>query len=164
MTGYDQPVRGQALFGSGPAGKAVRLRDAFPALADGWHYLDSAASAHKPEQVIDAVALAMGKEYATVHRGVYARSAEMTMRFEAARHRVAQFIGGRTDEIVFVRGATEAINLVAHGLTAGDDRTFPQLIPPGSRIMLSQLEHHSNIVPWQLAGCEIDVCPLTADG
>jgi cysteine desulfurase/selenocysteine lyase len=134
-----------------PLEALVDRRADFPGVGD-WHYLDTAASAHKPKAVIDAVARAMGEAYATVHRGVYRRSAEMTLAFEAARRRVAGFIGGREDEIVFVRGATEGINLVA--------RSFE----PRGRILLSQLEHHSNIVPWQLAGFEIDVCPLDADG
>ncbi len=128
----------------------------FPGLvnADGtpWHYLDSAATAQKPQAVIDAVARAIGADYATVHRGVYTRSAEMTLGYEAARRRVAQFIGGREDEIVFTRGATEAINLVAYAW------------PDKRRVLLSELEHHSNIVPWQLAGWQVDVCPLTDDG
>ena len=81
----------------------------------------------------------------------------MTLAFEAARERVARFIGAANErEIVFVRGATEAINLVAH--------SFPRVGGSGARVMLSQLEHHSNIVPWQLAGWQVDVCPLTADG
>jgi len=132
-------------------GLAMELRDQFPGVRD-WHYLDTAATAQKPQAVIEAVSRAMGEDYATVHRGVYARSANMTLAYEAARRRVAEFIGGREDEIVFVRGATEAINLVAHSY------------PKKGRVLLSQLEHHSNIVPWQLAGYEIDVCPLTADG
>ncbi|CCA94389.1 cysteine desulfurase [Novosphingobium sp. PP1Y] len=130
-------------------------------MAGGWHYLDTAATAQKPQAVIDATVDAMGRDYATVHRGVYARSAEMTLAFEAARRRVASFIGGREEEIVFVRGATEAINLVAN--TWGVEN-----LGAGDRILLSTLEHHSNIVPWQLlrerTGVEIDVCPLTADG
>ena len=99
---------------------AARERDVradFPGLfnADGsvWHYLDTAASAQKPQAVIDAMARALGRDYATVHRGVYSRSAEMTLGYEAARRRVARFMGGHENEIVFVRGATEAINLVA---------------------------------------------------
>lgn len=132
------------------------LRRDFPGLvsADGkpWHYLDSAATAQKPQAVIDAVARAIGADYATVHRGVYTRSAEMTLGYEAARRRVAQFVGGREDEIVFTRGATEAINLVAYAW------------PDKRRVLLSELEHHSNIVPWQLAGWQVDVCPLTDDG
>ncbi|MCA0978877.1 cysteine desulfurase [Qipengyuania flava] len=127
-----------------------------------WHYLDTAASAQKPQAVVDAMANALGRDYATVHRGVYGRSAQMTLGYEAARRRVAHFIGAQTeDEIVFVRGATEAINLVA--ATWGMTR-----IGEGDRIVLSQLEHHSNIVPWQMlaerTGAEIEVCPLTADG
>ncbi len=127
-----------------------------------WHYLDTAASAQKPQIVVDAMANALGRDYATVHRGVYGRSAQMTLGYEAARRRVTEFIGSKTEnEIVFVRGATEAINLVA--ATWGMTR-----IGEGDRIVLSQLEHHSNIVPWQMlaerTGAEIDVCPLTEDG
>jgi cysteine desulfurase/selenocysteine lyase len=135
----------------------------FPGLANNWHYLDTAATAQKPQVVLDAMMRAGGADYATVHRGVYARSANMTLAFEAARRRVASFIGGREDEIVFVRGATEAINLVAHALNP-INRDSPYLLGEGPRVLLSQLEHHSNIVPWQLAGWQVDVCPLTADG
>ena len=140
----------------------TRRRDGFPGLADGWHYLDTAATAQKPQAVIDAMNRAMGEDYATVHRGVYARSANMTLAFEAARQRVAEFIGAASEnECVFVRGATEGINLVANSW--GDAN-----IRAGDRIMLSQLEHHSNIVPWQLlaerTGAHIDICPLTSDG
>ncbi len=141
------------------------LRTDFPGMftADGqpWHYLDSGATAQKPQLVIDAMARAMGADYSTVHRGVYARSAEMTLAYEAARRRVAQFIGAAADEIVFTRGATEAINLVAQSWGGA-------FLKAGDRVLLSTLEHHSNIVPWQLLrdriGIEIDVCPLTADG
>lgn len=133
----------------------------FPAIPAGWAYLDTAATAQKPQPVIDAIARAYGETYATVHRGVYQRSADMTLAYEAARGTVARFIGAATpDEIVFVRGATEAINLVAHSWAA-------QQLQAGDRIMLSMLEHHSNIVPWQMAaervGAAIDVVPLTAD-
>lgn len=128
------------------------IRAEFPGLAGGWHYLDTAATAQKPQAVLDATLRAMGADYATVHRGVYAQSAEMTLAFEAARTKVAALIGGKADELVFTRGATEAINLVAH------------CYPRKGRVLLSVLEHHSNIVPWQLAGWQVDVCPLTADG
>nr|WP_231739129.1 cysteine desulfurase [Novosphingobium sp. FSW06-99] len=139
--------------------------DAFPGLLtpDGarWHYLDSAATAQKPDVVIDAVARALGPDYATVHRGLYARSAEMTLAYEAARRAVAALIGGAEHEVVFTRGATEAINLVAQSWGVAN-------LKPGDRILLSVLEHHSNIVPWQLirdrTGIAIDVCPLTDDG
>lgn len=137
------------------------IRADFPGLARHWRYLDTAATAQKPQAVIDATARAMGADYATVHRGVYARSADMTLAFEAARRRVAQFIGGQDHEIVFTRGATEAINLVAQSWGRAN-------LKAGDRILLSVLEHHSNIVPWQLlrdqTGVEIDVCPLTEDG
>ncbi|MES2497663.1 MAG: cysteine desulfurase [Pseudomonadota bacterium] len=134
----------------------------FPAIPDGWHYLDTAATSQKPQAVIDAIDQAYGRDYATVHRGVYRRSADMTIAYEAARQRVARFLNARSsDEIVFVRGATEAINLVAQSWGIAN-------LKAGDRILLSQLEHHSNIVPWQLiqerTGIEIDVCPLTADG
>ena len=104
---------------------------------------------------------ALGSDYATVHRGVYGRSAQMTLGYEAARRRAADFMGARSEnEIVFVRGATEAINLVAASWGMAN-------IGEGDRIVLSTLEHHSNIVPWQMVaertGAQIDVCPLTED-
>ncbi len=136
------------------------LRGDFPGIGN-WHYLDSAATAQKPQCVIDATIRAMGADYATVHRGVYARSANMTLAYEAARRKVASFIGGKEDEVVFTRGATESINLVAQSWGAEN-------LKAGDRILLSTLEHHSNIVPWQLyaesRGICIDVCPLSADG
>ncbi|MCL6741364.1 cysteine desulfurase [Sphingomonas sp. RB56-2] len=133
---------------------ALAVRDQFPAIPPGWHYLDSAATAQKPQSVIDAITRAYGHDYATVHRGVYERSAAMTASFEAARAATASLIGGEEHEVVFTRGATEAINLVAQRYRNGDRK----------RVLLSQLEHHSNIVPWQLAGYDIDVVPLTEDG
>ena len=146
--------------------EANGVRADFPGLftANGkpWHYLDTAASSQKPRQVIDAMSRALGADYATVHRGVYGRSAQMTLGYEAARRRVADFIGADSeDEVVFVRGATEGINLVAQSWGAANLRE-------GDRIVLSMLEHHSNIVPWQMiaerTGAVIDVCPLTEDG
>jgi cysteine desulfurase/selenocysteine lyase len=132
---------------------ALDVRAQFPALGD-WHYLDSAATAQKPQAVIDAMTTAYARDYATVHRGVYERSASMTDAYEGARAAAARLIGGQPDELVFTRGATEAINLVA--------RTLPK--DGRGRVLVSQLEHHSNIVPWQLAGYEIDAVPLTGDG
>jgi cysteine desulfurase / selenocysteine lyase len=150
------PRRGEGLR----TASLDRLAD-FPAISEGWAYLDTAATAQKPRPVIDAITRGYAETYATVHRGVYQRSAEMTLAFEAARRRTARFIGARApEEIVFVRGATEGINLVAQSWGG----TF---LKPGDRIMLSVLEHHSNIVPWQMVaertGAEIDVVPLTAD-
>ena len=137
------------------------IRADFPGIPDGWHYLDTAATAQKPRAVLDAIARAYGETYATVHRGVYQRSADMTVAYEAARQKVARFIGATTpDEIVFVRGATEGINLVAQCWAATQ-------LKAGDRILLSMLEHHSNIVPWQMVaervGAAIDVLPLTDD-
>ena len=143
------------------ASPLLDLKGDFPGLAGDWAYLDTAATAQKPQAVIDAIARCYGADYATVHRGVYERSATMTLRFEEARATVARFIGaGSPDEVVFVRGATEAINLVA--------QSWGQRLKAGDRILISALEHHSNIVPWQLlrdrTGIEIDVAPLTSDG
>jgi cysteine desulfurase/selenocysteine lyase len=132
---------------------ALNVRDQFPAIA-GWHYLDSAATAQKPQAVIDAITQAYARDYATVHRGVYERSAAMTDGYERARAAASALIGGQPNDLVFTRGATEAINLVA--------RSLPK--EGRNRVLLSSLEHHSNIVPWQLAGYEIDAVPLTADG
>lgn len=136
---------------------ALDWRSDFPAIPAGWAYLDSAATAQKPKAVIDAITRAYGETYATVHRGVYQRSADMTLAFEASRRRVAAFINAaRAEEVVFVRGATEGINLVAQSW--GRDH-----LKPGDRVLVSALEHHSNIVPWQLAGAQLDVVPLTDD-
>jgi cysteine desulfurase/selenocysteine lyase len=132
---------------------ALNVRDQFPAITN-WHYLDSAATAQKPRQVIDAITQAYSRDYATVHRGVYERSASMTASYENARAAASNLIGGQTNELIFTRGATEAINLVA--------RTLPK--EGRNRVLLSQLEHHSNVVPWQLAGFEVDAVPLTNDG
>jgi cysteine desulfurase/selenocysteine lyase len=132
---------------------ALDVRGQFPAI-DNWHYLDSAATAQKPQVVIDAITTAYARDYATVHRGVYHRSSEMTGRYETARAAAAILIGGQDNEVIFTRGATEAINLVARSLPK--DRR--------NRVLLSSLEHHSNIVPWQLAGYEVDAVPLTSDG
>ena len=134
----------------------------FPAIPEGWSYLDTAATAQKPLPVIEAIDRGYSQTYATVHRGVYQRSSEMTLAFEAARGRVAGFIGaGSPNEVIFVRGATEGINLVAQSWGGSQ-------LKPGDRIMLSTLEHHSNIVPWQMIaermGSQIDVAPLTEDG
>ena len=162
--GWDLPRNG-APPPEAPAYAGAQLRRDFPGLLNAddsfWHYLDTAATAQKPQAVIDAMSRALGKDYATVHRGVYTRSAEMTLGYEAARKRVARFIGAASEnEIVFVRGATEAINLVASSWGGANLRE-------GDRIVLSTLEHHSNIVPWQMiaehTGAAIDICPLTED-
>ncbi|MBB3694340.1 aminotransferase class V-fold PLP-dependent enzyme [Sphingomonas sp. BK580] len=143
-----------------PAARPLDVVADFPAIPAGWAYLDTAATAQKPRAVIDAITRGYDTDYATVHRGVYQRSADMTLAYEAARETVARFVNATADEIVFVRGATEAINLVAQSFAA-------TRLKAGDRILLSTLEHHSNIVPWQMVaervGAAIDVVPLTAD-
>ncbi|MFO1120453.1 MAG: aminotransferase class V-fold PLP-dependent enzyme, partial [Rhodospirillales bacterium] len=144
-----------------------RLRDDFPILSRKVNgrplvYLDSAASAQKPRQVLDAMRHAYEEDYANVHRGVHTLSQRATEAFEAARGKVARFINARrANEIVFVRGATEAINLVA--------ATFGRkMLQAGDEIILSELEHHSNIVPWQLLrderGIVLKVAPIDDAG
>ena len=103
-------------------------------------YLDSAASAQKPRAVIDAMTHAMEFSYANVHRGLHTLANETTDAYEAARRSAAGFIGAEVGEIVFTKGATEAINLVAYGLGT--------TLKPGDEIVLSEMEHHANIVPW----------------
>ncbi|MCA8887511.1 MAG: aminotransferase class V-fold PLP-dependent enzyme, partial [Parvularculaceae bacterium] len=121
------------------------LRAEFPILGREVHgkplvYLDSAASAQKPRAVIDAMANAMEGAYANVHRGLHAMANETTSAFEAARATAAKFINAASsDEIVFTSGGTDAINLVAYSLGAGE-------IGEGDEIILSKMEHHSNIV------------------
>lgn len=139
----------------------------FPALADSMNgrplvFLDSAASAQKPSVVIEAMAHATAHGYANIHRGLYQYSSELTARFENVRARVATFIHAvSADEIVFTRNATEAINLVAK--TWG-----PQNVRAGDEIILTAMEHHANIVPWQMlanaTGAVIKIWPITADG
>jgi cysteine desulfurase/selenocysteine lyase len=105
-------------------------------------YLDNAASAQKPNAVIDAMADRMRTSYANVHRGLHTLANETTEAYEAARAKVAAFLGADKDEIVFTRGGTEAINLVAGSLGVG--------MAEGDEIVLTEMEHHSNIVPWHL--------------
>lgn len=120
-------------------------RDIFPLLAQapGLVYLDSASSAQKPAAVIERLDRFYRREYANIHRGLYELSEHASEAYEAARDRVARFLGAGRDEIIFTRNATEAINLVAHSY--GD-----RYLRPGELVLVSLLEHHSNIVPWQL--------------
>ena len=126
-----------------------RIRSDFPILGRTFHgqpfaYLDSAATSQKPRVVIEAEARYYAETNANVHRGLYALSIEATDAYEAARARVARFVGASDpDEIVFVRGTTEAINLVATSL--GES-----ILQRGDRVVTTVMEHHSNIVPWQL--------------
>ncbi|QFT69270.1 putative cysteine desulfurase [Labrenzia sp. THAF35] len=105
-------------------------------------YLDNGASAQKPQQVIDAVTKAYSEEYANVHRGLHFLSNTATDNYEAAREKVRRFLNaGSVDEVVFTKSTTEAINLVSYGLG-------PDYFADGGEIVLSIMEHHSNIVPW----------------
>jgi cysteine desulfurase/selenocysteine lyase len=145
--------------------EAVR-RD-FPILSQSVHgkplvFLDSAASAQKPRQVIDAIKYVYENEYANVHRGIHWMSERATDRMEAARETVRRFLNaGSTSEIVFTRNTTEAINLVS----ASWGRNF---LKAGDEIVITEMEHHSNIIPWQFLrdekGVVIRVAPVTDDG
>lgn len=125
-------------------------------------YLDSAATTQKPRSVIDAVTRYYAEDNSNIHRGVHLLSQRATFAYERARGRIGQFIGaGDSSEIVFVRGTTEGINLVAHSFLR------PRL-QPGDEIIISHLEHHSNIVPWQLLceekGAALRVVPISDEG
>jgi len=125
-------------------------------------FLDSAASSQKPRQVVDAMSTFYETEFANVHRGVYGLAEAATYRLESARAAVARFIGASSaDEVVFTKNATEALNLVARSWGATN-------LGPGDAIVLTELEHHANIVPWfQLQaerGFEIRWIPVAADG
>ena len=141
------------------------VRRQFPILSeiiDGQpvHYLDNGASAQTPDVVLDAVRKYETTGRANVLRGVHRLAERATESYEKAREEVAAFLGVEPMEIVFTGGCTAAINLVAYA--------YGSLLKPGDRILLSELEHHSNIVPWQLlrsrSGVEIDMVPVTVDG
>jgi len=143
-----------------------RVRRDFPILQQQSHgrplvFLDSAASAQKPLQVIDAMSEFYKQDYANIHRGVYELSQRATEAFEGARDRVSDFLNAESREIVFVRSATEAINLVARTYGARNVGT-------GDEILITTMEHHSNIVPWQLLceekGAVLEVAPIDDRG
>ena len=125
-------------------------------------FLDSAASAQKPKQVLDAMRFCYENEYANVHRGMYDLSEKATLNFENARKKVQLFLNAASDkEIVFTRGATDALNLVAYTWGA-------QNLRAGDEVLITQAEHHSNIVPWQILQKRIPftlkVAPVSDDG
>ncbi|MFY9613925.1 MAG: cysteine desulfurase [Candidatus Dormiibacterota bacterium] len=124
-------------------------------------YLDNAASSQKPKQVIDALADYYTRYNANVHRGIHTLSEEATDAYEEARRKIQRFINAEhPDELIFVRNTTEAINLVAN--------SYGQRLKPGDEILLSEMEHHSNLVPWQLladrSGAKLRFLPLNDDG
>jgi cysteine desulfurase/selenocysteine lyase len=144
-----------------------RYRGDFPILAETIHgkplvYLDNAASTHKPLAVIDAISNVYKHDYSNVHRGVHSLSQRATDLFEGAREKVRRFINARKiEEIVFVRGATEAINLVAQSYGRSQ-------LQAGDEILITAMEHHSNIVPWQMlcqqTGAVLKVAPISLAG
>ena len=145
---------------------SVALRADFPALQQEIHgkplvYLDNAATTHKPRAVLDALDQFHRRDNSNVHRGVHTLSQRATDSYEGARARIAQFLSVETDEIVFVRGATEGINLVANAFLR------PRL-QPGDEVLITAMEHHANIVPWQLAceatGAKLRVAPMSQAG
>lgn len=141
----------------------MNIRSQFPQIANdpqGTVYLDSAATTLKPQVVIDAITRHYSRGVANVHRGAYRWSDEATQNFENSRHTIARFIGARPEETIFTRGTTESINLVASALGSS--------LREGDEILLTQMEHHSNIVPWQLLaerkGLKIKFIPVDAQG
>ena len=124
-------------------------------------YLDSAATSQKPQAVIDAMTSYYAYSNANIHRGVYGLAQEATDLFEGARERVARFCGAETATTIFAKNATEAINLVASSWGRGR-------LGPGDEVLITEMEHHSNIVPWQLAcqatGATLRWLPVSADG
>lgn len=143
------------------------VRADFPILSQTMHdkplaFLDSAASAQKPRQVIDAVRDVYEREYANVHRGLYQISEAVTARYEGTRDIIRDFIGAaHSHEIIFTRNATESINLIAYSF----GRNF---LNEGDEVVITELEHHANIVPWQMLrdekGIVLKVAPITDDG
>ena len=150
-----------------PAFDAARARADFPILATEVRgkpltYLDNAATGQKPQVLIDAVERYYRAENSNIHRGVHYLSEQATDAYEAARAKVAQFIGiADQDEIIFTRGTTESINLVAHGY-------IETVFQAGDEILISHMEHHANIVPWQIAaektGAILKVVPVDDRG
>lgn len=152
---------------SSPLFQVEKVRGDFPILEKKIYgkplvYLDNAASTQKPHSVIESINRVYREEYANVHRGVHWLSEQTTLRYEQAREKVRHFINAKeAREIIFVKGTTEAINLVAQSFSK-------KHITRGDEIILSRMEHHSNIVPWQMVceqtGAHIRVCPIHENG
>jgi cysteine desulfurase/selenocysteine lyase len=150
-----------------PAFDVQRIRADFPILGERVHgkplvFLDSAASAQKPRAVIDAMVHTMRTRYANVHRGLHWMSERTSDDYEGVRDKVAALLNAPSrDEIVFTRNSTEAINLVAHSYGRG-------VLRPGQAVLITQMEHHANIVPWQMLrdahGIELRIAPITDAG
>ena len=140
-----------------PALDVDRVAAEFPILRRGITYLDSAATAQKPQAVLDALHSALTEHNANIHRGVYPLAQESTEAFEGARRTVARWIDAAFEEVVFTKNVTEAINLVAYSWGRAN-------VQAGDAILITELEHHSNIVPWQLLarerGAELRYVPV----
>jgi len=159
----EQQVSGKTA----PSYDLARVRDDFPILAQHIHgqplvYLDNAATTQKPRAVLDALAAVYGTSYANVGRGVHTLTQRATEAYESARRTVQRFLGAsQPEEIVFVRGTTEAINLVAQSWGRKN-------VGPGDEILITELEHHSNILPWQMLcaerGAHLRVAPIDDRG
>ena len=165
--GVHQPLRGKSAVSSFSDRDLAKIRADFPILAERIHgkqlvYLDNAATTQKPRAVIDAITHYYEHVNANIHRGVHALSERATEAHDAARETVRRFLNaGDTSEIVFVRGATEAINLVA--------QTFGRAnVGAGDEVLITAMEHHSNIVPWQMVceekGAHLRVAPIDDRG
>lgn len=145
----------------------AKIRNDFPVLQQTVNgkpliYFDNAASAQKPKSVIDTITNYYTHEHSNIHRGVHSLSAAATEKYEAARKTIQQHLNARQDyEVIFTKGTTDGINLVAHGFARS-------VLKPGDEIIVSHLEHHSNIVPWQLAcettGARLKVIPINDSG
>jgi cysteine desulfurase / selenocysteine lyase len=136
---------------------AVLARDDFPVLREGLVYLDAAATSQTPLPVIEAMDRYYREYRATVHRSMYPIAAAATEAYERAREKVAKFAGSTPGETVFTRNATEALNMVAGSWGRVN-------VGPDDLVVLTQMEHHSNIVPWQLLGCELAYAPIDDEG
>ena len=147
----------QAARPEAPALDVERVAAEFPILRRGITYLDSAATAQKPQAVLDALRVALAEHNANIHRGVYPLAQESTAAFEGARRTVARWINAAFEEVVFTKNVTEAINLVAYSWGRAN-------VQAGDAILITELEHHSNIVPWQLLarerGAELRYVPV----
>jgi len=162
-----EEVTSGEFAGTGPSIDVERVRRDFPLLEEKVHgrklaYLDNAATTQKPRQVIDAMMQFYTSGCSNVHRGVHLLSERATANYESARSRLRRFINARDDrEVVFVRGATEAINLVASSFGKAH-------VKPGDEILITGMEHHSNIVPWQVVceerGARLRVVPINLAG
>jgi len=150
-----------------PPFDVLAVRREFPVLARLVHgkplaYLDNGASAQRPNAVIDAVDDYERRHHANIHRGVHTLSQEATALYEGARDRLVRFVNARSrHEIIFVRGTTEAINLVAQSYAR-------PILKAGDELLITHLEHHANIVPWQIVceqtGAKLKVAPMDARG